>query len=66
GVLRKMRATYRAEIVKLEPTRENYLKPLRVDHARKLDALVLRLTQGGKLKEAMIVRQIGDDRQQIP
>jgi formylglycine-generating enzyme required for sulfatase activity/serine/threonine protein kinase len=61
GVLRKMRATYRAEIVKLEPTRENYLKPLRVDHARQLDALVLRLTQGGKLKEAMIVRQIRKD-----
>jgi formylglycine-generating enzyme required for sulfatase activity len=64
-VLRKMHATYRAEIAKLEQardlTRTQNFKPLRDDYAEELDALVLRLTKDGKLKEAMTVRKFREN-----
>jgi formylglycine-generating enzyme required for sulfatase activity len=59
--LRNMHATYRAEIAKLEPARDlmraKNLKPLRDDYLVELDALVLRLTKDGKLKEARTVKK---------
>jgi hypothetical protein len=62
-MLKQMHATYRAEIAKLEPLRAKNLKPLRDDYASELDALVLRLTKAGKLKEAMTVSKF---RQSLP
>jgi len=60
-VLKKMRATYRAGIAKLEPardlTRAKNSKPLRDDYVEELDALVLRLTKDGKPREAATVRK---------
>jgi hypothetical protein len=63
GVLRKMRATYRAEIAKLDLARARNLKPMRDDYAKELDALVTSLTKDGKLEEALIVRRF---RQSLP
>jgi formylglycine-generating enzyme required for sulfatase activity len=64
-VLRNMHATYRAEIAKLEQERDKLrvrnLKPLRDDYLVELDALVLRLTKDGKLKEARTVRKFRED-----
>jgi formylglycine-generating enzyme required for sulfatase activity len=64
-VLRKMHASYRAESAKLEQardlTRTKNFKPLRDDYVAKLDALVLRLTKDGKLKEAMTVRKFREN-----
>jgi formylglycine-generating enzyme required for sulfatase activity len=60
-MLKKMRAIYRAEIAKLELVRARNHKPLRDDYASELDALVLRLTKDGKLKEAMTVRKFRED-----
>ena len=63
GVLRKMHATYRAEIAKLDLARARNLKPMRDDYAKELDALVTSLTKAGKLEEAVTVRRF---RQSLP
>ncbi|MCX6865047.1 MAG: formylglycine-generating enzyme family protein, partial [Verrucomicrobia bacterium] len=62
-MLRTMHAIYRAEIAKLEVVRAMNHKPLRDDYAAELDALVVRLTKDGKLKEAMTVRKF---REKLP
>ncbi len=60
-VLRKMHATYRAEIAKINLARDRNLKPLRDDYARKLEALVTGLTKAGMLQQAMTVRQFREN-----
>jgi hypothetical protein len=55
--LRKMRATYRAEIAKLELARIKKIQPLRDDYSKKLEALMTGLTKEGKLQEAMAVKR---------
>ncbi len=64
-VLRKMHASYRAEIAKLEQardlTRTKNFKSLREDYVAELDALVLSLTKDGKLIEAMTVRKFREN-----
>jgi hypothetical protein len=57
-MLIQMHAIYRAEIAKLEVARIRNHDPLRDDYASELDALVMRLTKDGKLKEAMTVRKL--------
>lgn len=61
GALKKMHSAYRAEIARLELASASNLKPLRHDYAAELDALVLRLTQDGKLKEALTVRKAREE-----
>lgn len=66
GVLRKMRAAYRAEIARLELARARNLKPLRNDYIAELDALVIRLTKEERLQEAVTVRKFRENVPAVP
>jgi len=59
--LRKMRATYSAEIAKLNLARVTDLKPLRDDYVKELQALMKSLTKGGRLNEAVTVKRFLED-----
>ena len=69
-VLKKMHATYRAEIARLEQardlTRTKNFKPLRDDYVKELDALALRLTKDGKPTETATVRKFRENLPMAP
>ena len=56
-VLKKMHATYRSEVARLEALRDKKIKPLRDDFAKKLEVLTTSLTKKGKLEEALTVKR---------
>lgn len=56
AALKKLRATYRAEMAKIAAQRAKNGQPARDEFRKKLDDLVVSLTKEGKLEEATIVK----------
>ena len=56
--LKTMRSTYRAALARLELDRDKKLRPLKDAYARSLEALMLTMTKGGKLEEAMALKKL--------
>ncbi|HBJ84843.1 MAG TPA: hypothetical protein DDZ88_13420 [Verrucomicrobiales bacterium] len=59
--LKTMRATYRAALGRLELDRDKKLRPLKEVYAKSLEALMLTMTKGGKLEEAMALKKMRED-----
>lgn len=59
--LKTMRATYRAALERLELDRDKKLRPLKEVYAKSLEALMLTMTKGGKLEEAMALKKMRQD-----
>jgi hypothetical protein len=57
AALKKLRATYRAALARIDSEREKRLQPLQTAFAASLDALVRELTKQGKLETAAAVKQ---------
>jgi hypothetical protein len=59
--LKTMRSTYRAALGRLELDRDKKLRPLKDAYARSLEALMLTMTKGGRLEEAMALKKMRED-----
>jgi len=59
--LKSIRATYRANLAKLEADREKALRPLKDAYARSLETLITTLTRSGRLEEAMTLKKVRED-----
>ncbi len=59
--LKTMRSTYRAALARLELDRDKKLRPLKDAYARSLEALMLTMTKGGRLEEAMALKKMRED-----
>lgn len=59
--LKTMRATYRAALGRLELDRDKKLRPLKEVYAKSLEALMLTMTKGGKLEEAMALKNMREN-----
>ncbi len=59
--LKTMRSTYRAALARLELDRDKKLRPLKDAYAKSLEALMLTMTKGGRLEEAMALKKMRED-----
>lgn len=59
--LKTMRSTYRAALARLELERDKKLQPLKDAYARSLESLMVTLTKGGRLEEAMALKKMRED-----
>lgn len=59
--LKTMRSTYRTALARLELDRDKKLRPLKDAYARSLETLMVTMTKGGRLEEAMALKKMRED-----
>lgn len=59
--LKTMRSTYRAALGRLELDRDKKLQPLKDAYAKSLEALIVSMTKGGRLEEALVLKKMRED-----
>lgn len=59
--LKTMRSTYRAALGRLELDRDKKLQPLKDAYSKSLEALIVSMTKGGRLEDALVLKKMRED-----